>query len=96
MMDKQGGEAWVAQVDIPLVLKVFESLDGSKDSSSMTSRLQSLTLQERIMLACLVHIIRKGPSKRVEVGKLLSGYKAILTKRNMKAEVESSCVGELV
>ena len=50
-------------------------------------------VQQKILMASLLLMVTKGKSKEVTMGKLIDTYGKVLKKKNMKAEMESSCVG---
>jgi len=83
----------VGQVDLPQIMKVINQVYGSKISSSMSTAGCGLPTQQKIMIASLLLLVKKGSSKEVTLGKLMQTYTKVCKKRGMLASDELECVG---
>ena len=84
----------LGQVDIPQIMKVINQVYGSQVTQSLGTKGEGLPVQQKILIASLLLMVKNGQSKEVTLGKLIDSYKNVLKKRNMKPEVESSCVSK--
>lgn len=83
----------LGQVDMPQIMKVINQVYGSQITQSLGTKGEGLPVQQKILIASLLLMVKKGQSKEVTLGKLIDSYTKVLKKRNMKPELESSCVG---
>ena len=84
----------LCQVDIPQIMTVINQVYGSQISQSLGTKGVGLPVQQKILMASLLLLmVKKGQSKEVVLGKLIDTHSKVLKKRNMKPELESSCVG---
>ena len=83
----------VGQVDVPQIMKVINQVYGSQVSASLGTKGDSLPLKQKILIASLLLMVKKGKSKEVTLGKLAETYSKVLKKRQMEPEHESACVG---
>merc|ERR1719495_864507 len=88
---RAGGQA--GQVDVPQIMKVINQVYGSQVSASLGTKGDGLPLKQKILIASLLLMVKKGRSKEVTLGKLSETYAKILRKRHMDPEHESACVG---
>ena len=86
--------AGVGQVDVPQIMKVINQVYGSQVTASLGTKGDGLPLKQKILIASLLLMIKKGRSKEVTLGKLAETYSKVLKKRQMEPEHESACVGE--
>ena len=86
----------VGQVDVPQIMKVINQVYGSQVSASLGTKGDSLPLKQKILIASLLLMVKKGKSKEVTLGKLAETYSKVLKKRQMEPEHESACVGKLM
>ena len=54
----------------------------------------SLPLQQKMLMASLLLIVKKGKTKEVTLGKLMETYAKVCEKRKMGVPDESACVGK--
>jgi len=85
--------AGVGQVDVPQIMKVINQVYGSQVTASLGTKGDGLPLKQKILIASLLLMIKKGRSKEVTLGKLADTYSKVLKKRQMEPEHESACVG---
>jgi len=83
----------LGQVDMPQIMKVINQVYGSQVTQSLGTKGEGLPVQQKILIASLLLMVKQGQSKEVTLGKLIDTYTKVLKKRNMKPELESSCVG---
>ena len=86
--------AGVGQVDVPQIMKVINQVYGSQVTASLGTKGDGLPLKQKILIASLLLMIKKGRSKEVTLGKLAETYSKVLKKRQMEPEHESACVGK--
>ena len=84
----------VGQVDLPQIMKVVNQVYGSQVTASLGTKGAGLPVQQKILIASLLLMVKRGRTKEVTAGKLIDTYTKVLKKRNMKPELESACVGE--
>jgi len=82
----------IGQVDLPQIMKVVNQVYGSQVTASLGTKGEGLPVQQKILIASLLLMVKKGRTKEVTLGKLIDTYCKVLKKRNMKPELESSCV----
>jgi len=83
----------IGQVDLPQIMKVVNQVYGSQVTASLGTKGEGLPVQQKILVASLLLMVKRGRTKEVTLGKLIDTYGKVLKKRNMKPELESSCVG---
>jgi len=83
----------IGQVDLPQIMKVVNQVYGSQVTASLGTKGEGLPVQQKILVASLLLMVKRGRTKEVTLGKLIDTYSKVLKKRNMKPELESSCVG---
>ena len=86
--------AGVGQVDVPQIMKVINQVYGSQVTASLGTKGDGLPLKQKILIASLLLMVKKGRSKEVTLGKLKETYSKVLKNRQMEPEHESACVGE--
>ena len=86
----------VGQVDVPQIMKVINQVYGSQVSASLGTKGDGLPLKQKILIASLLLMVKKGRSKEVTLGKLAETYTKILKKRQLEPEHESACVGKSI
>ena len=77
-------------------MKVVNQVYGSQVTASLGTKGEGLPVQQKILVASLLLMVKRGRTKEVTLGKLIDTYSKVLKKRNMKPELESSCVGVLI
>lgn len=82
----------IGQVDLPQIMKVINQVYGSKLNSCM-SGVGGIPTQQKILVASLLLMVKKGTSKEVTFGRLLETYNKVCLKRGMVAGEEGECVG---
>ena len=86
--------AQAGQVDVPQIMKVINQVYGSQVAASLGTKGDGLPLKQKILMASLLLMVKKGRTKEVTLGKLSETYAKILKRRQMEPEHESACVGE--
>ena len=66
---------------------------GSEYATGLGAIGEQTPLQQKILLASLLLIVKHNKSKDVKLGKLMDTYRKVMHKRKMKPEPEASCVG---
>eukprot|EP00088_Acartia_fossae_P012897 TRINITY_DN16675_c0_g1_i6.p1 TRINITY_DN16675_c0_g1~~TRINITY_DN16675_c0_g1_i6.p1 ORF type:complete len:752 (-),score=162.71 TRINITY_DN16675_c0_g1_i6:79-2085(-) len=85
--------AKVGQVDLPQIMKVINDVYGSKVMSSMGTTGKGLPTQQKILMASLLLLVKRGTSKEVTLGKLVQTYTKVCKKKGMVASDELECIG---
>merc|ERR1711936_1045347 len=83
----------IGQVDLPQIMKVINQVYGSQVTASLGTKGEGLPLKQKILIASLLLMVKKGRSKEVTLGKLKETYSKVLKNRQMEPEHESACVG---
>jgi len=83
----------IGVVDMPQIMKVINAVYGSQVTQSLGTKGAGLPTQQKILIASLLLMVKKGNSKEVTLGKLIDTYNKVLKKRSLNPEIESSCVG---
>ena len=83
----------IRQVDLQEITQVLNLVYGSKVMASLGSNREGLPVQQKILVASLLLMVKQGRTKEVTLGKLIDTYSKVLKRWNMKPELESSCVG---
>ena len=86
----------ISQVDLPQIMKVVNQVYGSQVTASLGTNGKGLPSKQKILIATLLLMVKKGKSKEVTLGKLAETYTKILKRRSLEPEPEadSACVGE--
>eukprot|EP00092_Neocalanus_flemingeri_P022153 GFUD01024029.1.p1 GENE.GFUD01024029.1~~GFUD01024029.1.p1 ORF type:complete len:772 (-),score=294.74 GFUD01024029.1:140-2455(-) len=83
----------IGQVDMPQIMKVVNQVYGSQVTASLGTKGEGLPIKQKILIASLLLMVKKGRSKEVTLGKLSETFTKILRKRQLEPEHESACVG---
>jgi len=83
----------IGQVDMPQIMKVVNQVYGSQVTASLGTKGEGLPIKQKILIATLLLMVKKGKSKEVTLGKLAETYTKILKRRSLEPEAESACVG---
>jgi len=83
----------IGQVDMPQIMKVVNQVYGSQVTASLGTKGEGLPIKQKVLIATLLLMVKKGRSKEVTLGKLAETYTKILKKRSLEPEHESACVG---
>ena len=83
------------QIDIPQIMKVVNHVYGSQVTASLGTKGEGLPIKQKVLIATLLLMVKKGRSKVVTLGKLAETYTKILKMRSFEAEHESACVGKI-
>merc|ERR1719244_603997 len=83
----------LGQVDMPQIMKVINQVYGSQVPQSLGTKGEGLPVKQKILIASLLLMVKKGKSKEVTLGKLAETYTKILKRRCLEPETESACVG---
>ena len=84
----------IGQVDLPQIMKVINQVYGSQVTASLGTKGEGIPMKQKLLIASLLLMVKKGRSKEVTLGKLSETFSKILRKRQMEPEHESACVGE--
>ena len=85
----------IGQVDMPQIMKVVNQVYGSQVTASLGTKGEGLPIKQKILIASLLLMVKKGRSKEVTLGKLAETFTKILKKRQLESEHESDCVGKI-
>merc|ERR1712059_16781 len=77
----------IGQVDMPQNMKVINQVYGSQVTASLGTKGEGLPVQQKVLIASLLLMVKKGRTKEVTLGKLIDTYSKVLKKRNMKPEL---------
>lgn len=82
-------------VDLREITKVINQVYGSQLTASLGGGASnnSLPLQQKLLMASLLLMVKKGKTKEVTLGKLMETYAKVCKKRKMGVPDESACVG---
>jgi len=82
-------------VDLKEIMKVINQVYGSQLAASLGGGASSnaLPLQQKLLMASLLLMVKKGKTKEVTLGKLMETYSNVCKKRKMGVPDESACVG---
>jgi len=82
-------------VDLKEIMKVINQVYGSQLTASLGGGASnnSLPLQQKLLMASLLLMVKKGKTKEVSLGKLMETYAKVCKKRKMGVPDESACVG---
>jgi len=84
-------------IDLKEIMKVVNQVYGSQVTASLGGgggdSSHALPLQQKLLVASLLLMVKKGKSKEVTLGKLMETYTKVCKKRRMGVADESACVG---
>jgi len=84
-------------IDVKEIMKVVNQVYGSQVTASLGGgggdSSHALPLQQKLLVASLLLMVKKGKSKEVTLGKLMETYSKVCKKRRMGVADESACVG---
>jgi cell division control protein 6 len=83
----------IGQVDMPQIMKVLNQVYGSQVTASLGTKGEGLPIKQKILIASLLLMVKKGKSKEVTLGKLAETFTKILKKRSFDPEHEAACIG---
>ncbi|XP_058496603.1 cell division control protein 6 homolog [Solea solea] len=92
---KSGSEAEtkVSRVSLPQVARVLSEVYGDRMASqSSGSEGESFPLQQKLLVCCLLLLIRNGKSKEVVLGKLHELYSRLCAQRQVSAVGQGECL----
>uniref|UniRef100_A0A8C5GSZ7 Cell division control protein n=1 Tax=Gouania willdenowi TaxID=441366 RepID=A0A8C5GSZ7_GOUWI len=86
-------EAKESRVSLPQVARVLSEVYGDRmASSSSGSEGESFPLQQKLLVCCLLLIIKSGKNKEVVLGKLHEVYSRLCARRQVSAVGQSECL----
>lgn len=86
-------EAKVTLVGLPQVAKVLSEVYGDRMASqSGGSEGESFPLQQKLLVCCLLLLIRNGKSKEINLGKLHEVYSRLCAQRQVSAVGQGECL----
>ena len=76
--------------------QVINQVYGSQLAASLGAGASNnaLPLQQKLLMASLLLMVKKGKTKEVTLGKLMETYTNVCKKRKMGVPDESACVGK--
>lgn len=84
------GEAKASRVSVPQVARVLSEVYG--DRMAAQSEGESFPLQQKLLVCCLLLLIRNGKSKEIPLGKLHEVYSRLCAQRQVSAAGQSECL----
>uniref|UniRef100_A0A8C1YNB9 Cell division control protein n=1 Tax=Cyprinus carpio TaxID=7962 RepID=A0A8C1YNB9_CYPCA len=81
----------VSRVSVPQVARVLTEVYGDRMASSSGDG-ESFPLQQKLLVCCLLLIVRNGKSKEVQLGKLCEVYSKLCKQRQVGGVGQSECL----
>ncbi|XP_050977939.1 cell division control protein 6 homolog [Labeo rohita] len=81
----------VSRVSVPQVARVLSEVYGDRMASSSGDG-ESFPLQQKLLVCCLLLIIRNGKSKEVQLGKLCEVYSKLCKQRQVGGVGQTECL----
>uniref|UniRef100_A0A8C1JU09 Cell division control protein n=1 Tax=Cyprinus carpio TaxID=7962 RepID=A0A8C1JU09_CYPCA len=85
------GRNYLSRVSVPQVARVLSEVYGDRMASSSGDG-ESFPLQQKLLVCCLLLIIRNGKSKEVQLGKLCEAYSKLCKQRQVGGVGQSECL----
>ncbi|XP_051966916.1 cell division control protein 6 homolog [Xyrauchen texanus] len=82
----------VSRVSVPQVAQVLSEVYGDRMSSSNGGDGESFPLQQKLLVCCLLLIIRNGKSKEVQLGKLCEVHSKLCKQRQVGGVGQTECL----
>ncbi|KAM4595807.1 cell division control protein 6 homolog isoform 2-T2 [Fundulus diaphanus] len=88
-----GNEAKASSVGLPQVVKVLSEVYGDRMAShGGGSEGESFPLQQKLLVCCLLLLIRSGKSKEINLGKLHEVYSRLCAQRQVSGVGQGECL----
>eukprot|EP00066_Takifugu_rubripes_P010325 XP_003978064.1 PREDICTED: cell division control protein 6 homolog [Takifugu rubripes] len=89
----QRGEAKASKVSLPQVARVLSEVYGDRMASHGSgSDAESFPLQQKLLVCCLLLLLRNGKTKEVVLGKLHEVYSRLCARRQVSAVGQGECL----
>uniref|UniRef100_A0A3Q1HBT8 Cell division control protein n=1 Tax=Acanthochromis polyacanthus TaxID=80966 RepID=A0A3Q1HBT8_9TELE len=85
-------EAKASRVSLPQVARVLSEVYGDRMASQSGSDGESFPLQQKLLVCCLLLLVRNGKSKEIVLGKLHEVYSRLCAKRQVSAVGQGECL----
>ncbi|XP_029913437.1 cell division control protein 6 homolog [Myripristis murdjan] len=85
-------ETKVSRVSVPQVARVLSEVYGDRMASPGGGEGESFPLQQKLLVCCLLLLIRNGKSKEVALGKLHEVHSRLCTQRQVGGVSQSECL----
>uniref|UniRef100_A0A669CS36 Cell division control protein n=1 Tax=Oreochromis niloticus TaxID=8128 RepID=A0A669CS36_ORENI len=87
------GESKASRVSLPQVARVLSEVYGDRMASqSSGSEGESFPLQQKLLVCCLLLLIRNGKSKEIGLGKLHEVYSRLCAQRHVSGVGQGECL----
>lgn len=87
------GESKASRVSLPQVARVLSEVYGDRMASqSSGSEGESFPLQQKLLVCCLLLLIRNGKSKEIGLGKLHEVYSRLCAQRQVSGVGQGECL----
>uniref|UniRef100_A0A8C6WP84 Cell division control protein n=1 Tax=Neogobius melanostomus TaxID=47308 RepID=A0A8C6WP84_9GOBI len=87
---EKSGEAKASRVSVPQVARVLSEVYGDRMAAQTEG--ESFPLQQKLLVCCLLLLIRNGKSKEIPLGKLHEVYSRLCAQRKVGAAGQSECL----
>nr|XP_055041024.1 cell division control protein 6 homolog [Misgurnus anguillicaudatus] len=81
-----------SRVSVPQVARVLSEVYGDRMASSSGEDGESFPLQQKLLVCCLLLVIRNGKSKEVQLGKLCEVYSKLCKQRQVGGVGQTECL----
>uniref|UniRef100_H3CLC8 Cell division control protein n=1 Tax=Tetraodon nigroviridis TaxID=99883 RepID=H3CLC8_TETNG len=89
----QGGGAPASKVSLPQVARVLSEVYGDRMASRGSSAdAESFPLQQKLLVCCLLLLVRSGRSREVVLGKLHEVYSRLCARQQVSAVGQGECL----
>lgn len=86
----QSNEAKASRVSVPQVARVLSEVYGDRMAAQTEG--ESFPLQQKLLVCCLLLLVRDGKSREVPLGKLHEAYSRLCAQRQVGAAGQSECL----
>lgn len=87
-----GGESRARGVSLPQVARVLSEVYGDRMASPSGADGETFPLQQKLLVCCLLLLVRSGKNKEVVLGKLHEVYSRLCAQRKVSAVGQSECL----
>ncbi|XP_038160769.1 cell division control protein 6 homolog [Cyprinodon tularosa] len=89
---KTSNQSGEAKVGLPQVVRVLSEVYGDRMASQSGAEGESFPLQQKLLVCCLLLVIRSGKSREVHLGKLHEVYSRLCSQRQVSAVGQGECL----
>ncbi|XP_060797692.1 cell division control protein 6 homolog [Neoarius graeffei] len=82
----------VQPVSVPQVARVLSEVYGDRMASSGREEGESFPLQQKLLICCLLLLMRNGKSREIQLGKLCETYSKLCQRRQVSGVGQSECL----